>query len=390
LAGLAAAGADTVFTEAVATWAACMWHGSTWDPTAPLYVDGHKKPVYSDRCLPRSLVGRRGTILGCRSLTFVHDAAGHPLGALTERGDTHLTRSVPALVAQFERSTALPIGHLVIDREGMAADFLATLAEEGRGVTTLLRANQYRDLTSFTDVGAWMPLLTDAASTVLREVAPARYTIARPTAPDGHLALSVALIRDHRRRVPIPGAAPVWDAWDADLPLEVRLGKAPAHPLPLAPAIPTEATLIPIVSTRPPCPSTDLVALYRQRWVAQENSFKDWLIPLGLDINHGYQITAVVNSEVSRRRTALETRITTLDRWATKAEGRERRASARHLKWVGIEWKHQKEGYHALRRALMDLRDQGVAEDAYQATRTTMWAAYAVTAATHRAAIIRA
>jgi hypothetical protein len=221
----------------------------------------------------------------------VHDPAGHPLVALTDRGDTHLTRSVPALVAQFERSTTLPIRHLVIDREGMAADFLATLAEEGRAVTTILRANQYRNLASFTDVGTWTPLLTDATGTVLREVAPARYTLASTTAPDGCIDLSVALIRDHRRRVPIPCDAPAWDAWDADLPLEVRLGKAPAHPLPPAPAAPTEATLIPIVSTRPPCPSTDLVALYRQRWVAQENSFKDWLIPLGLDINHGYQMT---------------------------------------------------------------------------------------------------
>ena len=91
----------------------------------------------------------------------------------------------------------------------------------------------------------------------------------------------------------------------------------------------------------------------------------------------------MVNSEVSRRRVALEARIATLDRWATKAEDRERRASARHLKWVGMERIHTKAGYRALQTALRDLRDQGGTEKVYQATCTSLWAAYAATCADH-------
>jgi hypothetical protein len=33
-----------------------------------LYIDGHRKPVYSDVLLPRGLIGRLGVVLGCRAL----------------------------------------------------------------------------------------------------------------------------------------------------------------------------------------------------------------------------------------------------------------------------------------------------------------------------------
>jgi hypothetical protein len=32
------------------------------------YVDGHRKPVYSEVLLPRGLIGRLGIVLGCRAL----------------------------------------------------------------------------------------------------------------------------------------------------------------------------------------------------------------------------------------------------------------------------------------------------------------------------------
>jgi hypothetical protein len=47
------------------------------------------------------------------------------------------------------------------------------------------------------------------------------------------------------------------------------------------------------------------VQTYTRRWPAQENVIRDWLLPLGLDINHGYAKTAVANSEVAKKREAL-------------------------------------------------------------------------------------
>jgi len=69
-----------------------------------------------------------------------------------------------------------------------------------------------------------------------------------------------------------------------------------------------------------------------RRWPVQENSIKDWLLPLGLDTNHGYAKTVVEHSEVAKRRTAVEQRRDTLQRWADGAREAGRRASLRHHK----------------------------------------------------------
>ena len=59
--------------------------------SALFYIDGHRKPVYTDALIPRGLVGRLSTILGSRTLVLLHDASGHPLLITTHRGDQHLT-----------------------------------------------------------------------------------------------------------------------------------------------------------------------------------------------------------------------------------------------------------------------------------------------------------
>lgn len=59
--------------------------------SAVYYLDGHRKPVFSDYLLPRGVIGRTGKILGCRTLLLLHDNWGHPLVATTHRGDLHLT-----------------------------------------------------------------------------------------------------------------------------------------------------------------------------------------------------------------------------------------------------------------------------------------------------------
>src|SRR5712692_3689466 len=47
--------------------------------------------------------------------------------------------------------------------------------------------------------------------------------------------------------------------------------------------------------------AVELAQTYFQRWKCQENSIRDWLIPLNLDTNHGYAKEQVVNSELAKR-----------------------------------------------------------------------------------------
>ena len=65
----------------------------------------------------------------------------------------------------------------MVDREGMAAEFLAALASEGRAVITVLRTDQYSGLESFREVGEFVPLRVDRQGKVIREVALARFSL---------------------------------------------------------------------------------------------------------------------------------------------------------------------------------------------------------------------
>jgi hypothetical protein len=74
-----------------------------------------------------------------------------------------------------------------MDREGMAAEFLATLASEGRTVVTVLRTDQYSGLESFREVGEFVPLRVDRQGKVTREVALARFSLLLPGHPGQEL-----------------------------------------------------------------------------------------------------------------------------------------------------------------------------------------------------------
>jgi len=166
LSRLAHARADERLTDAVAQWTWTLWHDQRAEPEqeqeehqAVFYVDGHRQAVYSDVLVPRGPIGKLGgKILGCRELVVLHDQEGHPRLSTTHRGDQHLTIGAPQLLYRYERATDLVhLDDLVVDREGMAVEFLSQLHAEGRRVVTLLRSNQYVDEGSFTEVGKWLP-----------------------------------------------------------------------------------------------------------------------------------------------------------------------------------------------------------------------------------------
>jgi hypothetical protein len=338
LSQLAEAEGSQRWTDALAHWTTELWHSSEESSASKTaltcYIDGHRKPVYTDSCLPRGLVGRLGTILGCRALVLLHDEQGHPLLATTHRGDQHLITGLPSIIERYENSEVLTqVKRIIVDREGMATEFLAALQADGRTVVTILRTNQYRDLTSFSEVGAFVPLTVDPHGQVLREVAPARMVLKRPDHPGEVLSLHVALIRDLHRQVPVqpnPEDEEIPHRWDADRKPDDPRWWEEGWQATAAPAKKTTAKLIPIVTTASSLDAVELAQSYIRRWPVQENVIKDYLLPLGLDINHGYGKTQVPNSEVTKQRTRLRKRLARLKKWAQGAGKRAVQASQRH------------------------------------------------------------
>jgi hypothetical protein len=116
--------------------------------------------------------------MASRALVVLHDQEGHPLLVTTHRGDQHLTIGLPAIIAHYEQAADLHcLQRVVVDREGMAAEFLAALASEGRTVVTVLRTDQYSGLESFREVGEFVPLRVYRQGRVTREVALARFSL---------------------------------------------------------------------------------------------------------------------------------------------------------------------------------------------------------------------
>jgi hypothetical protein len=335
---LASIGADAPLTEALACWTASLWKPETRgeNPVPVFYVDGHRKPVYADTLIPRGLIGRTGKILGCRALVVLHDQEGHPLLVTAHRGDQHLTLGLPAILMHYEQAAGMArLKRIVVDREGISAEFLAALTSEGRMVITILRTDQYAGLESFRQVGEFVPLQVDQQGKVIREVALARFGLPLSEHPGQELEVRVALIRDWRRLVPQVPSSEEEDQprrWDEkpDGTHENWLDENwQATPLPVPPM---EPKLIPIVTTATEADAVELVHTYTRRWPAQENAIRDWLIPLGIDTNHGYVKTVVANSEVTKKREALQRRLENVQRWTDGARKRMHNASKLYRK----------------------------------------------------------
>ena len=310
LARLAHAGAAECLSEVVARWTWSLWQPeqpSAEQPDAPavFYVDGLSLAVYSDVLVPRGPVGKLGgKILGCREVVVLHDADGHPRLSTTHRGDQHLTRGLPQMLHCYEQATGQALmQRVVVDREGMAADFLAQLQQEGRQVVTLLRSDQYDAEQCFEQVGSWQPWRFNRSGQMICEVAAARFALRRPDDALPPVEVEVALIRDWRKLLVVEQAdeAAVDQDWQADLaPQHQRFWEEGWQAFPAPPA-PTTPKLIPVETSGQGMDAVELAQTYFQRWKCQENNIRDWLLPLNLDINHGYAKEQVVNSELAKR-----------------------------------------------------------------------------------------
>src|SRR5216683_3301044 len=259
LSRLAHAGADEGLTDAMAQWTWALWHDERTqhkqeEQRAVFYVDGHRKAVYSDVLVPRGPVGKLGgKILGCRELVVLHDAQGHPLLATTHRGDYHLTIGLPEMLRCYEQAIDLPLlmQRVVVDRDQMAAEFLAQLTLEGRQVVTLLKADQYKDEQSFQQVGEWQPWRFNRHGQMICEVAAAHFALKRPDEGTPAVEVEVALIRDWRKLLVVEQADEAGDVqdWQADLaPQQHCFWEEGWQALPAPPA-PTTPKLIPVITT---------------------------------------------------------------------------------------------------------------------------------------------
>ncbi len=343
LARLAHAGAAERLTEVVAKWTWELWQAvqpEARQPSAPVvfYVDGHRKAVYSDVLVPRGPVGKLdGKILGCRELVVLHDAQAHPLLATTHRGDQHLTIGVPQMLNRYEQATGqTQVQRIVVDREGMAAEFLAQLKLEGRQVVTLLRSDQYKGEGSFAQLGAWQPWRYNRRGQLICEVASARFTLPRPNPLDPPVEVEVALIRDWRKLLPVELVGATADEdWRADLAQEQTDFWEEGWQAMPAPSAPTTPKLIPVITTGRGMEAVELAHTYFRRWNCQENALRDWLMPLNLDTNHGYAKEQVVNSELAKRLQVLEGRGQRLEHLAQASRGRLARLIAQDQRCQG-------------------------------------------------------
>src|SRR5207244_5063079 len=114
------------------------------------------------------------------------------------------------------------------------------------------------------------------------------------------------------------------------------------------PALATMPKLIPIVTTAPQADAIELAHTYTSGFPAQENAIRDWLIPLGIDINHGYAKTQVINSEVMKKREALQRRLDNVQRWADAARKRMHNASKLYTKRCKLTKERATELYRVL------------------------------------------
>jgi len=222
-----------------------------------------------------------GKILGCRELVVLHDADGHPRLSTTHRGDYHLTSGLPQMLHCYEQATdQMLMRRVVVDREGMAAEFLAQLQLEGRQVITLLKADQYEGEASFEQIGEWQPWRFNRSGQMICEVATARFALSRPDHAHPPVEVEVALIRDWRKLLVVEGTAEAPDVqdWQADLAAQQqRFWEEGWQALPAPPA-PTTPKLIAVMTTGHGMKALELAQTYFRRWNWKANAIRDWLI----------------------------------------------------------------------------------------------------------------
>jgi hypothetical protein len=296
----------------VASWATQLWatdDAQAKDAAAYVYWDWHVKAVYSNYHLPRTKHGTSDRIVGARKQLMLHDAAGHLLFLRTYRGDTHLIEGMLDGTAYYEGlAHSQRLTRQIFDREGLSVAYFKDLLadEHERQFITCLKSNQYNGLESFELCGSYEPYRYDKHGKLIQEIAEASYEMKDRRKGEAALSLRAILLRR-----PADGTA-------------------------------EEARLFAIVTPDWDTPATEIAELYRARQSKQENAIRDWWLPLGGDVNVGYDKRQVENSELTAQKEELEARLERLERYLPGCETRLVRACQRHQRHserYQAEWK---------------------------------------------------
>ena len=146
-------------------------------------------------------------------------------------------------------------------------------------------------------------------------------------------------------------------AGEDDLPLRAILLRRPTEEA--GDQADDEARLHVVVTPDWETAAVDIARWYRDRYPKQENAIRDWWLPLGGDVNVGYDKRKVENSELTKRKTKLETQLETLERYIAACQVRLQKAQRQHQKRAQryqAEWQATQQ---ALQEAIQQRDAQG-------------------------------
>jgi hypothetical protein len=250
------------------------WYASGRIPDSHVfYVDMHDKVIWTDKPSPVGFVSALHEIRACLKQAFVHGRGGHALFGQTYAADVHLSEVV-VRVAQTLGQAIGPgtIQVIITDREGLSVDVLRQLAAQNVALAALLKANQYSGETDFVRRGRFRQIRDPRTGDLTHRVADADFQLA----PD----------------VPVR-AALIYDL---------------AHP----------EVLIVLITTVRRDAEPDIrriVRWYLGRWNAQENSFRDQIAFVHLNVNFGLRAKhAVPDRRVAQQIADLTTHLAAVTR----------------------------------------------------------------------------
>ena len=240
-------------------WQAWYEHGAISDRHV-FYVDMHDKVIWTNKPSPVGFVSALHEVHACLKQTFVHGRGGHALFGQTYAADVHLSEVVVEVALALEQAVGAEIIQVIVtDREGLAVEVIQALTRHNKAFVALLKANQYSGEADFVRRGRFRKIKDARTGEVTHRVADADFQLT----PD--LEMRAALMYDLAR----PDVLMV---------------------------------LITTVRREVEPDIRRIVRWYLGRWNAQENSFRDQIAFVHLNVNFGLRAKqAVPDRRVAKR-----------------------------------------------------------------------------------------
>jgi hypothetical protein len=258
--------------------ARCYWRAWYQDEDIPdrhvFYVDMHDKVVWTKKPSPVGFIGALHEVRACLKQAFVHGHDGHPLLCLTYPADVHLSEVVVEVALALDQAVGQRVVQVIVtDREGLSAEVVQTLITgHKKAFVTLLKANQYAGEADFVRRGRFRRVKDPRTGQPTHRVADADFCLTED------LEVRAGLI------------------YDLDHP-DVLMA------------------LITTVNREEEPDIRRIVRWYLERWNAQENSFRDQIAFVHLNINFGLRTKrAVPDRRIARQITDLTTHLKAVER----------------------------------------------------------------------------